>query len=86
MRDIDKAFIEKELTANDILGITETYRYYNLLDDDCKSRIPEVFKNFLNKYKDLNVGKPLQPEIPLEMQEISEEGWNLIAYMGIYLK
>lgn len=86
MKEIDKAFIEKELTQSDILGITETYRYYNLLNDDCKSRIPEAFKNFLNKYKDLSLGEPFHPEIPLEMQEISEEGWNLIAYMGTFLK
>ncbi len=77
---------KKELTESDILGITETYRVYCFLDEECKSRIPSAFKEFLEKYKDLSVGVELHPEIPLEMQEISEEGWNLIAYMGTYLK
>ena len=75
-----------ELTESDILGITETYRYYLLLDDDCKSRIPSNFVEFLEKYKDLSKGEPLHPEIPLEMQEISQEGWNLIYAMGQFLK
>ena len=86
MNENDEKLLEKEFTPSDILGITEAYRFYKLLDDDCKSRIPDSFKNFLEKYKDLSMGEPINPEIPLEMQEISQEGWNLIVYMGAYLK
>ena len=70
------------MTRRDVLGITETYRYYNLLDDDCKSKIPQKFKDFLEYYKDLTIGELIHPEIPLEMQNISQEGWNLIAQIS----
>lgn len=74
------------MTRRDVLGITETYRYYNLLDDYCKSRIPQKFKDFLEHYKDLSMGEPIRPEIPLEMQNISQEGWNLIAQLEKFFK
>lgn len=73
------------ITKSDILGITETYRVYMLLDEDAKSRIPQKFKDFLEKYKDLTVGETLHPEIPLELQNISQEGWNLIAQIRTFL-
>lgn len=75
-----------EINESDRLAITEAYRFYQLLDDDCKARIPDSFKNFLEQYKDVNLGEVIHLEIPLTMQNISQEGWNLIAYMGNYLK
>lgn len=38
---------EVKLTKSDILGITETYMYYRMLDDECKRMIPEKFVRFL---------------------------------------
>lgn len=72
------------LTKANVRAITEAYRYYHLLDDDCQSRIPASFVNFLDTYKDLGVGEPLHPAL-LEMQDISQEGWNLIAQMSIFI-
>lgn len=73
-------------TKTNIRAITEAYRYYQLLDDECHSLIPDSFVEFLNTFKDLSVGEPLHPEIPLEMQNISQEGWVLIAQFGRWLK
>lgn len=77
---------KKELTASDILAITEAYRVYCFLDEKCKKQIPSAVKVFLEENKDLSVGAELHPEVPLEMQDISQEGWNLIAYLGTYFK
>ena len=74
------------MTRSDVRGITETYRYYILLDEECKSRIPQKFKDFLEFYKDMSIGEPIHLEVPLEMQNISREGWNLIAQIGEFLK
>ena len=77
---------EVKLTKSDIIGITETYMYYRLLDDECKRRIPEKFVRFLEEYSDLTLDVKIHPEIPLELQEISQEGWNLIAQISKFLK
>lgn len=74
------------IIKSDRLAITETYRFYQLLDADCKSRIPDSFKDFLEKYKDLSLGEEIHLEIPLTMQNISKEGWNLIAQLETFLR
>lgn len=73
------------ITESDVLAITETYRVYLFLDEETKSKIPQKFKDFLETYKNLDVGEELHPEVPLEMQNISQEGWNLIAQIGTFL-
>ena len=77
---------EVKLTKSDIIGITETYMYYRMLDDECKRMIPEKFVRFLEEYSDLTLDVTIRPEIPLELQEISREGWNLIAQISSFLK
>ena len=66
-------------------AITEAYRVYQLLDDESKLKIPDNLKKYLEENKNLNLGEPVTPLIPLEKQTISKEGWNLIAYMTTFL-
>lgn len=66
-------------------AITEAYRVFQLLDDEAKEKIPQGVKEYLEKNKDLSLGEPLSVAIPLEMQEISKEGWNVIAYLATFL-
>ena len=77
---------EIRLTKSDIRGITETYLYYRMLDDECRRLIPEKFVHFLEENSDLTLDVTIRPEIPLELQEISREGWNLIAQISSFLK
>lgn len=69
-----------------ILAYTEAYRVYQLLDEDAKSKIPQKVVEFLEKNKNLDYGEALTPAIPLEMQKISKEGWNVITYLTTFFK
>ena len=74
-----------KMKDSDILAFTEAYRFYLLLEDDARNKIPQDIVDFLEKHKDLSMGAPISPQIPLDMQDISQEGWHVITYLSTFL-
>ena len=68
-----------------VIAITEAYRVYLSLDEECKSRIPADFVKYLVENMNLDYGCEVTNLLPIDMQDISEDGYNLIAYMYTFI-
>ncbi len=74
------------LKIDERIACAEALAVYNLLEEDVKKAIPEDFIKYLgdNATKDVEVN--ITSLIPLDMQNISEEGYNLIKKMSEFIK
>ena len=67
------------------LAVAETLGVYQTLDEECRSHIPKEFMDFLEENYDPNIEVQITKLVPLDMQEISKEGFRLIAKMYGYI-
>lgn len=72
--------VEKRIAAAECLAV------YEMLDDEAKSCIPKEFIERLEEMTLPTIKVTLHKEIPLEYQDISEGGWQLVKLMSEFMK
>ncbi len=73
------------LKVDERIACTEALKVYNLLDRAEKEKIPQKFISYLKSHYSDDVLVKIQACIPLDMQPISKEGWNLIRKMAQFI-
>ena len=71
--------IEKRIACAEALAV------YNLLEPSVKKKIPKDLVKYFEENTSKNIKVAITDEIPLDMQQISEEGWVLIKHMYKYM-
>jgi len=67
------------------IACAETFAVYNLLEEDAKKKVPIEFLEYLKKNQSKHIEVRLRADIPLDMQNISKEGWKLIKAMSEFI-
>ena len=75
-----------EMSKEDIIGISEAYRLYQILPKESQEKIPKEFVEKIEKYAKEGVGCPIYSPYSLKSEKISDEGVKLMAYMCLFLK
>ena len=71
--------VEKRIACSEALAV------YNLLDNDSKNKVPKKIVRYIEDNASDNIIIKIRPDIPLDMQNISMEGWKLIQIMSQYV-
>ena len=71
--------IEREMACSEALAA------YNLLEESAKNKIPKEMVEYFEKNASSRFEINLRADVPLEMQYISEKGWQLIKAMSEYI-
>ena len=71
----------EQLKNEDKVALAEAYRVYELLSGPEQEKIPEDFVDALLYFGDLRMVKPLDPNKPLEEQNLSKRGLYMVMYM-----
>ncbi len=67
------------------IACTEALAVYNLLEEDVKNLVPKEYVTYMMEHASEDIYVNINPMIPLDMQPISKEGWNLIKKMGMHV-
>jgi len=67
------------------IACTEALAVYELLEEDSKNKIPKEMLEYLTENSSNQISINLRADIPLDMQNISKEGWKLIKAMSEFI-
>jgi len=75
-----------KLTEEQIIGMSEAYQSYLLLDDEDKKKIPNSFVKKMERCYDIIPTKLMLSPEDVRNTDISREGVKIMAYMSLLLK
>lgn len=76
----------KEYSEEEIIGMCEAYQVYCMLSEEDKNKIPEEFRNELERVSKNKVGAVIDTPHSITTDKLSREGIKALCYMCLFLK